>query len=295
MQILFDQLRERMDPRIVDFIELAWTAPAYVPWPDTTAEPQPYWLGHPLVAETFKNWFGLPSGIFLVSFAGKFGCMGVYLCKLHDMGVDVLSNMEQILTWTHPDVGIMDMGDDAVVCFQSKGMADHFKLELQTLDYYKTGVEPNGFLGNTFMKDHPTDATIFVKPSAISYIVKPLARERNINSRFSPFWARGYESREGVYRIMPSYSQLHDAFLKAFRDNMGYNLESAIQASENYKKELPALTLNDRLALENPERVHYLFREGDLTPEVEALFSSTLKEEEYIDKVLPFINTNILN
>jgi len=295
IQILFDVLRTRLDERVVDLIELMWRAPAFVPWPIVAEKAQPYWLGHPLLEETFKNWFGVPSGIFLVSFAAKFGCMGVYLCKLNDMGIDVLTHMEAILNWSFPDVAVMDMGDDAVVCFQTQSMANRFRAELIKTDYYVTGVEPNGFLGNTFFKDHPEDANVYVRPSAVSYVIKPLTRERNINSRFSPYWARGYEAREAVYRPMPSYSKLHELVEREFRDNMGYDLETAIRGSDNYTKKLPALSYNDMLALENPERVHYLFQPGELSMEIENMFSSSLKKEEFVDAVLPYINHNTLN
>jgi len=289
MEPLFEVLRKRFDERVVDLIELVWQAPAFVPWPNLNEPPRPYWLGHPLVESTFKNWFGLPSGIFLVSFVGKFGCMGAYFCKLYDMGIDVLSCMERILRWEHPDVSFLDMGDDAVGCFSTRSLADRFTAELAKVDYYVTGVEPAGFTGFTFAKDKPTDKHVHVYPSAISYIVKPLARERNINTRLHPFWAHGFESREAVYRPMPKYSTLNELYHKSFRDHFGYSFETALHATDNYQEKLPSLTLKDRLAIENPERVHFLFEEGELSPEIEALFSTKLKEEEYVDYVTPFI------
>lgn len=292
--VLFDRLREILDPRVVELIILAWQAPIFTPWPNVTEPPHPFWIGHPLLIDTFRNWFGLPSGHILVAFFGKFGNMGVYLCKLDDMGIDALENMEAILQWADDDVAFLDQGDDAVGCFMSKLDASRFREGLGVQQYYKTGVEPNSYLGNTVFKDKPEDREVHVRPSAVSLVVNPLVRERNLDSRFSPFWARGYEARQAVYRPIPAYSDLYEITTKGFRDIFGFELETAIKAHSNYKKVLPNLTWADRLLLDDPEKIHYRFQPGDLSPAIEELFSSHLEPAEFEKAVKPYINRKVM-
>jgi len=291
--VLFDRLREVLDPRVVDLIILAWQAPIFTPWPDTTVQHPPFWIGHPLLIDTFQHWFGLPSGHYLVDFFGKFGNMGCYLCKTDDMGIEAYDNMEEILKWQDPDIGFLDQGDDAVANFDRRDQATRFRDVLDIPDYYKTGVEPNGYLGNTIFKDHIEDRKVHVSPSAVSLVVNPMVRERNLDSRFSPFWAKGFDARQAVYRPIPAYSDLTEITTKAFRDIFGYDLETAIKAHSNYKKALPDLTWADRLLLDDPEKIHYRFQPGDLTPSIENMFSAHIEPAEYEKIVKPYIHRKV--
>lgn len=293
MKVMFDELRNKLDSRVVDLIELSWRAPAYVPNPEIYGNPNPIWLGHPLNPDDFNHWYGIPSGNYLVSFSGKFGCMGVYLCKAYDAGVDVLNRIEEILQWRHPEIGILDMGDDAVVCFNNKATASRFRSALSVQDYYATGVEANGYLGTVFFKDTPTDKHVHVTPSPVSYVVNPVARERSLSSRMHPYWARGYEARQSHYRVCPSYSLLHEKFLQCFRDTMGYDYERAIRSHPNYSKVPPTLSWDDQQVIDDPDKIHYR-ADLELTPEVEAQFATTILPEEYVPSVLKYIHTTVI-
>jgi hypothetical protein len=215
--------------------------------------------------------------------------MCIYLCKLYDMGIDVLRRMEDILTWNDPSVGIMDMGDDAVVGFDTLAGAMRFREVLEQQDYYQTGVEANSYLGNIIFKDHPEDKHVFVRPNGVSYINNPITRERDIDSKFSPYWAKGYEARQAVYRTSPSYGALHEIMDSEFQDVMGYRLEDAIRAHPNYHRSISPANWADALLLDDPEKLHYRFRPGDLSPELEAAYTMNVEVADFVDQVTPYI------
>lgn len=285
---LFEVLSTRLDERLVKFTQMCWRAPAYVPNPNIYQKANPFWLGHPLNADDFNHWYGLPSGIFHVAFAGKYGCMGVYLCKLHDIGVPVIDRIDEILRWTHPDVAILDTGDDAVVCFTSKNTKALFDISLEKQEYYATGPEPLGYLGHSFWRSAPDEGPISVSLKPESYIINPWVKERGLDSvRFSPFWARGVDAREQTFASIPNYGFLRDMWRGHFRDIFGYDYDQAVRSHPNYRKQLPnvVLTAADLAVLDDPSKIHYRFQDTDLSPQVADLFTKKLKVEDYFDFV----------
>lgn len=287
MRIFFDRLREIWDERLVDLCELAWRAPAWVPSPDVYGEPAPFWLGHPLNAEDFDHWYGVPSGHPFVAITGKFGCVAAYLCKLHDIGVKVLGNIDAILRWEHAQVAMLDTGDDAVICFHHAGLAKRMEEVLDEQDYYSTGVEVPSYLGNVLWKDNITDK-IHACPNPISYIVNPLARERGIGGKFHKYWFLGYAARNEVYSTCPIYGALKETYLRAFRDHMGYDLEAAI-GSHPDRCSLGDYTTADLLVLDDPSRLAWRFDEAEINADIVGDLQLKITPEEYLGFISPYI------
>jgi len=289
MRLGFDALREIWDDRVVDFIELAWQAPCYVPNLNVYEEPDPFWLGHPLNPQDFNHWYGIPSGHFLVSWAGKFGCMGVYLCKLDRIGVDVLGHVEEILSFKHPQVGILNLGDDSVVCFNDPSLHARYSSELDEQHYYATGVEPLSFLGNAIFKDRPEDQNVRVCNNPVSYLTNRLVAERALGSWFKEYWVIGHYAREQVYSTMPCYGQLRESFERAFRDEMGYDFEHAVNSHPDAKMSVEAQSEADLLTLASPDRLQYRFELSDVSDEIASKFVKKIDPDEYLDYVTPLM------
>jgi hypothetical protein len=288
MNVLFDELRTIWDDRVVDFIERAWTAPMYTMVGDPYGEPQNIWIGNPLDDADFERWYGVPSGTFLVTFAGKFGCLVSYLTMLQDIGVPVVGRVKEILEWRHPDVAIMDLGDDAVVLFADR------KMELAYADYvekggnhiYSVGVEPKGFLGFPFVKDQVSGA-VWAQYNPVSYQTKLLVPEQGLTSYLRQFWALGWEQRKSIYAGSRGVGIAMEALSKGFYDIMGFDLDRAV-LQHNDAKRIPGVTNLDPSTLDvilDPSKLFYRYQDSDIDPKILSQYFTSVRPEEYFDLV----------
>lgn len=278
-----------LDPRVVKLIKMAWRCPMMVPWPDLTADHPPIMIGHPLDPTCFNQNYGVLSGHQLVSLAGKFGCVTVYLCDLFDAGVDLRGRVGAWLKWETEESAILDTGDDAVFCTNSAAIRERFATALEKRTYYKTGPQVLSYLGFVFAKDETIANRFKVVHSPLAYVINPLTIERSIGSALSPFWAQGHFNREMDFLDTPGIENLRDTRLKLFRDIMGYDLERAIRAHPNYNLRPPILAPDDNEILMRPEKLYY---RPDLqaSPEVESRFVSKVEPSLYVEAIMPYVH-----
>lgn len=288
------EFNDILKEEVVEFFRKVLQQPVFQPHPNVGGgfEFNPC-FGDPFDLNTFTLKPGLPSGIGPNPDIGKFIMTWVYLCVLDDYFKDVLeSGVDVILRGDHPRYGLLDMGDDAVLCSNDEGFIAWFAEFVKKEDQpYYVKLEPeNGisFLGNVIYRDHSD--RLQVAPNPVTFLVNWLVPERGIDSPLRQFYATGWFERKKHYARSPSFDTVWSTWEDVHRKHFGSGLDGPfIQAlREERRPSTIGLSYADRLALEDPSVIHYKVDVNELAPWVRDSIVSTIPAADFVPYIERF-------
>lgn len=223
---------------------------------------------------------GLASGIGLVTYVGKlFGTHQTMrsLCfALPDVikPGDEIYHTYLILKGRHPLFVVLNQGDDNMIGFADKGMADRYHAYLLTAKEDKRlrcQMEPElprMFLGLYYFID-PVTMRWEWAPRIESSAVNLLDPERSWGGKMRPFASIGIVHEEEIYGKTGLLSIYRECRSRAFRDHYGINFDAVVRAEyalaelqlrspgSDARFGMSDFNMDELLFMENPDRRFY--------------------------------------
>lgn len=226
------------------------------------------------------------------------------LCVIDDITGDVLGNVERYLKHEMP-YKIVNNGDD-------EGLIGPKDLIQRYRDYrFQPGPKNPGyfvaepeigqvFSGFMFMKS--PGGSIRAVPRLHTLFEKIYVPERSIGGNFRPYWPIGIEQRltldispNADFSQNPSVGVALDIHSRLWNDMMAKRYGRLAEILVNGKSMMPvqvgtgSFTRIDYEVLEQPEKLHYKYKDSDVSPEVLKLIAgANIQFDEYES----FINTH---
>ena len=236
--------------------------------PPTTPEGELLALGHPYERPLpFAR--GIPSGHSANVPLGRLIGTFVQLVPLLDMGLITVPQVAQTLRGDHPRVRIMNSSDDAAYSFRSRGDLDAFHTHLseEGHPYFDVAPEPYfQYLGHVAVQSRK-GGRVEMRMRASSYLINLLSPERSTQGQLRRFPWTGFSARESLYHAHGT-DQVHlmqACIARAVRALTRVAWQELIEREASF--EAQSLTSwADRVAAANPDAVHYLVDESELSP-----------------------------
>lgn len=274
--------------------------------PQTAAGEKPYWAGNPMDPRTFTIDVGLSSGRADNPDLGKWYMTTVYFCLIDDylknlleQGPNDLESIMAALKGRHPVFGLKDMGDDAILgikpgydLFAAKirkdlkaageskraGLSPYAMLDLET------GI---AFLGNVVLRDSAGQVEV-PKPNPITFARNRHCPETSVNGRNTQYWGHGQAAAlEHYSRAGSIIGDLERMETELWRHHFpGVPTPTQLAKKARDARPLPkgdVASENDITVLLKKDTLYYRFDDGDVSPQIEALFVSRI-ESDFIKK-----------
>lgn len=263
-----------------DYCRIGLVAPSF--YSANSDVHDPVWTGDPSDINYYNQFKGLPSGIFYTSAFGKLGFTFAVLCAIDDIMGDVIGNVDKILKHKHHDYGLLNMGDDTVLCSNRQGLIEALRTRIESTDYgmseyFKVDVEEGlRFLGNVGYIDSKGQKNLC--GDLATYFGNMLVPERSIGSRMREYGVYGLLERREVYSDNPSFSRADEIFQKTFRKHFGTNWldllndHMILPASKNINVRSP----EDLEVLLDPSKLFYKYTEDDVSDSVLSVVESKM-------------------
>lgn len=302
---MLDRWRTVYTDDAVTLIEALMYSPFVQPDPRvynrSDVEPEPLFFGNPMDSTTWNVCVGLPSGVAPNPDIGKFVNTAAMLCLIDDYSGDILeTGIAKFLRGEHPTFGLLNMGDDGILCFNDPAFEPWFNSKAADITFYVRIAKEEGvaFLGNIPYYD--LENTLQVAPDLVTFARNWLSPERGLpkpNENPSGRTARtfassiGWFARVQHYQTAPRFSEMWQIWERRHRQVFGETLESRFVYWRDHMK-LPSLdTLQDadKLFLLDPSKIYYRLQESDITPWVLDLDRASIPFEDYFPLIERYI------
>jgi len=218
-------------------------------------------LGDPFDPATFDLKVGNDSGAAHNSLCNFLTGFAFILKLLRDVGMSLpRETWRQLLTGRHPDVRILNMGDDTLLGFTQSGLGYYQKLlpylREERHPWFRIRLEdPAAFLGMIVCRGGP--GKIIALPSLNSYFVNFLAPERPITHRSRRYWGFGYHVRKFWYSQNPAFRDADRLMQMTAKEVLGVTMDDLV--GEGEIPSLPGELLNLAAVsfIEDPSVIHY--------------------------------------
>lgn len=226
--------------------------------------------GDPLTIEGPES-PGLMSGNDLVAPIGKLVNMWNYFVILSRIiGHEAVKNrMHDILLGRDADFGHLNMGDDGVLLFSTHDLMETF-FEKADSGYLAIDKEPAlKFLGYVLVKKD--DGTVKAYNDVTSFMRGTFVPERAWDSKFREFWHVGLAAKYQLYGESPSFPQvleITDKWWQRSYPELGRFTTWSEYLIESNRYHVPKTSSMIELdLLVNPNKIHYLYDEQDISEE----------------------------
>ena len=236
--------------------------------PPVTPQGELLALGHPYEG-SLPLARGIPSGHAANVPLGRLIGTFTQIVPLLDSGIVDIKDLDALLLGDHPRVKIMNSSDDAAYSFADEGSRQALVqyLESEEHPYFEVAPEPYfQYLGHVAVQRHP-HAAVSLKMRASSYLINMLSPERSTQGQLRRYPWTGFAAREDLYR-QHGTAQVHAmqaCLAKAIRERTGLAWQELL-SSEAAAEAQSLSTWADRVAAANPDAIHYLIDENDLSP-----------------------------
>lgn len=213
---------------------------------------------------------GLLSGVFCVSFLGRWIMAGEMLFKLHQVNNNVIGNVEKYLLHQMPDAAFINASDDNFCGASSQKLLDdwiaapgHFMVEKE---------DHRIFLGYFYnyegglLKPYPNLSNLM--------FVNRDCPERSIGLDADDQRAGWYTGWKMVKELGLSHPLYHEAYHikeQACLDVYGRTYEAQMNMKQEPLRLFGALTTEEKWFLTNPDAIHYKVDAENISPELLAL------------------------
>ena len=252
--------------------EWAWPSRAslYSPLaiPPATPTGEFHMLGHPWEGPLPLS-RGIPSGHSANVPLGRLIGTFVQLVPLLDLGIITPDTWADVLRGEHPRVRTLNSSDDAAYSFRDSAARDAFLGNLDEGAHPYFDVLPEDyfqFLGHVTVqpgRGRPVQARM----RASSYLINMLSPERSTQGQLRRYPWTGFSARESLYALHGT-EQVHAmraCLAKFFRRVAGAGWQEVVER-EAVSEAQSLTSWADRMVAANPDVIHYLVDESDLSP-----------------------------
>jgi hypothetical protein len=232
-------------------------------------------IGNPLDQSTFTVFRGQPSGIWTTSFFNKLMMAGTSMCWYHDVGGQVIGNVDSILKGEDPFFKMINNGDDHIKLLSDVYAAKWDKKPEYT--YFSVEQEsPIRFGGEVLFRDSAGD----MRKSAdlVSFVTGVIVPERSIYSNFRKFPGVGFADKISHYGGGKSghplfadvFSRYRYYFSKAIGGDVDKMWTSMRESEEAVLAQLKNFTLKDMTSVDidvltRPERRFFRYSLSEIS------------------------------
>lgn len=210
---------------------------------------------------------GLPSGIFCVSFLGRWIMASEMLCKLDHVNQNVLGNEEAYLLHQMPDAAFINASDDNFCGASSQKLLDdwmaapgHFQVEKESHKIFL------GYFYNYeggLLKPYPNISNLmFVNRDCPERSIGLEEGDRRAG------WYTGWKAVKDLAMSHPLYQEAYSIRERAFTDVFGRSYESQMAMKQEPLKLNGAYTTEEKWFLTDPDVIHYKVDAEDLSPDI---------------------------
>lgn len=241
-------------------------APSISPCPFLD-EDEWYPTGDYLDSEAYHLNRGLLSGIFCVSFLGRWIMAGEMLFKLHQVNANVIGNVENYLLHQMPDAAFINASDDNFCGASSERLLNDWMSAKGHFDVQKE--DHRIFLGYFYnyegglLKPYPNLSNLM--------FVNRDCPERSIGLEESDQragWYTGWKMVKELGMSHPLYQEAYHIKERACMDALGRTYEAQMNMRQEPLRLTGALTTEEKWFLTNPDAIHYKVDADDISPEL---------------------------
>lgn len=281
LDLMFDVMREYWDPRLVKMYEVLYHAPYYARPLSAGSHEGNGFVGLPLDPERYPINAGNRSGHAGTSLTAKIVKVADSLCVIDDVTGDVLGNEERYLKWQMP-IKLVNNGDDEGA-IGSPTLIQAYRVYRYDNKHGYLKVAPEvgqGFSGTLIRwKGQPV-----ALPRLHTIFEKMYVPERSIGTRFRKRWPIGILARLNAFDKHPVGHYAAEIHRKLWHDMMSPtygDLYDIIQdGNESMDIRPDGHSAIDTEVLEDESKVHYKYRDSDVSPDILALIVKKISAEE---------------
>lgn len=266
IDVAHESMREYFDPRIVKASLKLFTCPYYAR-PLSLDGRRGTWVGDPRKPGE-RVFAGNRSGHALTSLMAKVNKV-IETLFLFDRIYPVLGRTSAFLKGDMP-MGMVNNGDDEVIWARSKIDLDaYLKLREDPANgHYLVEEEVGqGFSGLLLKKVGDTEYDPV--PRVHTTYEKMLCPERSIGGKHRAFWAIGAMARIDNVMSTDVGRESWSIFLSVYKRTMEYDFGSILDLIKEGLDQIPidihGLTLIDKAVLEDPDKLHYMYDDTDVS------------------------------
>lgn len=293
-------------PAIAKIEELVSFAAFYAPSPGPGLPP--VWAGDPRAPHKHPIRPGLNSGCASNPDRGKVGLTFAYIALIARVWPSVLTwrgdmraSLDGFLRGEHPDVGLLDMSDDAVFVVRDTEAGRRGAPALEALLRSKKGSpyfiidfeDGIAFLGNVFRRG-PGGEELAPVPNPVTYLTNWFCREHSLDSVHNRYWGAGVRARRAHYASSPLTAELDDLVIEMWSRHFSASVPHPLAAAAEHERHTaaqlePGMSYADRAVLLDPTLLHYRFTARDISPAVLDLTTASIQPEALLalDPFLP--------
>lgn len=301
IELMHQRAAEVWDARIVKASRRLYCSPYYArPMVAYTgAKQQGRWIGDP------RDWSaeqhsGNKSGHAFTSLVAKVMKV-IDTMIVIDRIVPLVGNVAAFLRGELP-TGLINNGDDEVVWFRSRALLEQFKkLREVKSDIGRYVVEPElgqGFSGLLLTRKGQDDLDYKAVPKVHSPLEKMVCPERSIGGDHRPYYTIGFFDRISNLQRSEEGREAWSIFISCWGRRMApiYGDFMSVLAREHakIKRQVEALTQADREVIEDPDKLHYKYKEGEISASILAAVSSNVPKDVVYNMCRKYYAGNIM-
>lgn len=245
-----------------------------------------HWVGDP------REWndefhMGNKSGHAWTSLIAKGNKVAETLFVFDAMGLNVLGNEETYLKGRGA-INLVNNGDDELIYTKDAGLMSKFKelRSVREVGHYKVDKEDGvGFSGMLMRLDEHLPLVYHPTRRLHTSFEKIYCPERAIGGFMRPYWHIGVTERINMRSSHPRGDiawGLHDKlYHEMMAPHFGTIINMLINAEQNAPVHFNSLTSEERDVLEDPDKVHYKFKDGIISDKVLNAIITKIQPEEF--------------
>jgi hypothetical protein len=275
-----DTMVEYFDERIVKASAKLFNAPYYAKPLDLDGK-KGVWVGD-ITDPTSEVFAGNRSGHALTSLVAKVNKVIETLFVI-DLIYPVLGRTESFLKGNMP-IGMVNNGDDEMIWAESKADLDRYlELRKDPLNghYLVAPEDGQGFSGLLMKKLGDTEYDPV--PRIHTTYEKMLSPERSIGGKHRAYWAIGAMARIDNIMLSEAGRESWQIFLSVYRRNLeqefGALLDLIKEGMQAVPLDMHGMSTIDKAVIEDPDKLHYMYDDEDVSSEVVAAVTSNIPIE----------------
>lgn len=280
LDVCFETAREFWSEDLVTVAERLMYA-CYYSKPLELSERRGFWVGTPFEDEP-QVIAGNRSGHAWTSLIAKVNKVIDELIALYRMGIPTLGN-ERLYMQQKGLVKLVNNGDDNMTAGDAKLIKQYAIHRKDPLSGHYSVSREDGcvYSGMVMMRKDMSRPIYTPVPRAGTAMQKTYIPERGIDSKMRRFWHIGFQDRYNAASSFPAGEQVWSIHDDLFRLEMEPHFGSMRDILKEAALKAPFLeginlTPNERLALDEPDRLSWYFKDGDVGEKVEKLISTKI-------------------
>lgn len=285
IDVVHDVCAEFWDPRMVKMSQMLFTC-AYYARPLEMGGTKGHFVGDP---RDWNNPFhmGNRSGHAWTSLVAKGNKVVDTLFIFDAMGLDVLGHEETYFLGKGA-IGLINNGDDELIYSPNLELINKFKQlrAIRELGHYKVDAEDGAGFSGMLMRKDPVRPLIYLPTRKIhTAFEKIYCPERAIGGFMRPYWHIGVAERinsRGLHPMGEIAWGIHDElYHDMMAPHFGTIAGMLINAEEKAPVHFRTTTAADRDVLEDNDRIHYKYKDGEISQEVIEQIVTRIKPERF--------------